>query len=91
MQNVFLVQREKNIQSMLDLGITLDDVKTMCMALVPQDWQVGPVPDDGGKPGDVWVFHPTYKGIKMYLKVRLVTQEGTDYLTIISCHQEGLV
>jgi hypothetical protein len=91
MSTVYLVNRDKNIQSMTDLGIDMSDVKAICMELVPGDQRVGPVSDDGGRPGEVWIFHPTYKGISMYLKLSLVSDGGTDHITIISCHREGMV
>lgn len=88
---VVLVQREKNLQSMSELELSMKDIERMCLQLVPADWVAGPSPDDKGRGTDVWVFHPIYNGKKMYLKLSLTAVEGVDYLRIISCHREGMV
>jgi hypothetical protein len=86
---VTLVRREKNITSMSELELSMADIRRMCLQLVPADRAAGPSPDDKGRPGQVCVFHPVYRGTKMYLKVSLNVVDGTDFLTVISCHREG--
>ena len=88
---VVVAQRVKNLQSMSELELSMKDIERMCLQLVPADWVVGPSPDDKGRGTDVWVFHPMYKGTKMYLKLSLTPVEGVDYLRVISCHREGMV
>lgn len=88
---VFLAQREKNLQSMSELELSMKDIERMCLRLVPADLVTGPSPDDKGRGGDVGVFHPIYNGTKMYLKLSLTAVDGVDYLRIISCHREGMV
>lgn len=91
MTNVTLYPRDKNIESMSELELDMNDVKAMCLQLTPADCITGPVPHDKGMPGEVWVFHPTYKGIRMYLKLWLTVDNNIDHVTIISCHEEGMV
>lgn len=90
-ERVVLAQRQKNLQSMSELELSMTDVERMCLQLVPKDWVAGPSPDDKGRAGDVWVFHPVYRGIRMYLKFSLTVVEDVDHLRIISCHREGMV
>lgn len=90
-ERITLAPREKNLQSMAALEITMTDVKTMCLNLRPADRLVGPVEHDKGHPGDVWVFTPTFRDTKMYLKLWLRSDHGEDWIEIISCHKEGLL
>lgn len=71
-------QRKKNLQSMSELELSMKDIERMCLQLVPADWVADPSPDDKGRGGDVWVFHPIYQGAKMYLKLSLTAVEGVD-------------
>lgn len=89
-ERITLSQRKKNLQSMMDLGISYDDLRQMCMSLRPEDRRAGPVPHDGGLDGDVWVFTPTYRDAHMYLKFRLLSRSNQDYIEVISCHKEGM-
>ena len=54
MRSVTLYPRDKNIQSMSELGLDMNDIKEMCLQLIPADC-------------------------------------ARDYVTIISCHKEGMV
>lgn len=87
---VILIDRAKNVASMSQLGFSMKDVKAICMALTPDDRVAGPAKHDHGKPGEIWVFHSMYKGVRMYLKLWLTSVDDIDRITIISCHQEGL-
>lgn len=90
-ERITLVPRQKNLQSMSTLGLTMSDVKNVCLGLQPGDRFTGPVPHDRGFDGEVWIFTPLYKEKKMYLKVFLTSEHNQDYLQIISFHEEGMV
>jgi hypothetical protein len=87
---VILSPRGKNIESMARLGLVMEDIRTMCIELVPQEKIAGPCEDDKGRPGQIWIFHHMYRGQMMYLKLSLRTVNDKDYLTIVSCHEEGI-
>lgn len=76
---------------MSELELSMKDVEYMCLALVPADCVAGSIADDKGRAGEIWVFHPIYDGVRMYLKLSLTAVEGVDYLSVISCHHEGMV
>ena len=86
-----MVKRQKNLQSLLDLELDYKaDVRQMCLGLRPADLDKGPVPDDKGRSGQVWIFKPEYRGKRMYLKFLLQSSKKGDHVTIVSCHQEGM-
>jgi hypothetical protein len=87
---IFLAPRPKNLASMARLGFVMADIRVMCIELRPEERIAGPCVDDKSRPGDIWVFHHTYKGQLMYLKFSLDMVDSQDVLTIISCHEEGL-
>ena len=72
-------------------NITMTDVEEMCLGLKPTDRLAGPVAHDRGHAGEVWVFTPMFRGVKMYLKFWLQSHGGEDHMQIISCHGEGMV
>lgn len=90
-ERITLAPRQKNLQSMSTLGLSMSDVKNVCFGLQPGDRIAGPLLHDKGSDGEVWIFTPMYNGIKMYLKVFLTSEYNQDYLQIISFHEEGLV
>jgi hypothetical protein len=87
-----MIQRQKNLQSLLELEFDFKtDVRDMCLGLTAADLEKGPVPDDKGRPGEVWVFKPEYRGTRMYLKFLLQSSGSVDHITIVSCHREGMI
>ena len=86
-----LAQRDKNLRSMLELDISFENLRDICLSLKPDDCAGGPFPHDRGFEGEVWIFKPVHRGTKVYLKFWHTTKNETDYVQIISCHEEGIV
>ncbi|HPX27566.1 MAG TPA: hypothetical protein PLG87_12240, partial [Treponemataceae bacterium] len=86
-----LSHRKKNMEAMARLELKMDDIKTMCFQLKPDEKIAGPCEDDKGRPGEIWIFHHSYKGTLMYLKFSLEIIDNNDLVIIISCHEEGLL
>ena len=63
--------REKNLQSIADLGITMDDVKTVIAGLSPDNYKAGPKLDDTDPNKEVWEFGTDVGGTEVYIKLRL--------------------
>lgn len=66
------VSREKNIQGLADLGITLDDAKQVLASLTPEGYSYGPEADRDGSEEDVWFFGADVHGTEVYVKLKLV-------------------
>lgn len=66
-----LVQREKNLQALLDLGMVLSDVPEVLRSITYTDFCAGPLNDDKGRPLVWWVFGPQVSGETLYVKVAL--------------------
>lgn len=90
-ERITLAPRQKNLQSMSALDLSMRDVKNICFGLQPGDRIAGPVLHDKKFDGEVWIFSPMYNGKKMYVKVFLTSADNQDYLEIISFHEEGMV
>jgi hypothetical protein len=57
--NVLFVNRRKNLQTLLDLGLTVANVFDQLLKLRPENYHSGPEPDKNLTEGQVWVFlHP---------------------------------
>lgn len=90
-ERINVAQRDKNLRSMLELGLSYENLRDICLSLKPDDCAGGPFPHDRGFDGEVWVFKPMHRGRKLYLKFWLSTVSDADYVQIISCHEEGMV
>jgi len=72
-QRLGLVDREKNIQGLADLGWMTKDVADLLPGLTVADYAEGPLPDRQGRNEDHWVFGPSVGGRQFYVKVTRVT------------------
>jgi hypothetical protein len=85
---VLFVQRRKNIQALLDLGLSVSDVFEVLKNLKVEDYHQGPVEDYDGSEGQIWKFIHPLSGKQIYIKVKIVFHgEKTRSLTIISFHE----
>ncbi len=64
--------RNKNRQSLIDLGITPDQRREILLGLVPEDYVAGPKPDDTDDTKEVWEFGTTVGAAEVYVKLRVV-------------------
>ena len=64
--------REKNTQTLLDLGITPSQRLEFIKSIVPTDYISGPTDDEfGGTP--LWVFGQTIYSHEIYIKIQINT------------------
>lgn len=63
--------REKNSQTIADLGLMPSEVGGVLRRLTVEDYCEGPLPDDKGRPLEWWVFGPVVSGCCLYVKVSL--------------------
>jgi len=55
-------------------------------SLNARDYSSGPEKDEGGFPGDIYVFRKSLAGMELYIKLRVLEEDGTTYMAVISFH-----
>mgnify|MGYP003430686209 CR=1 FL=1 len=75
--------RVKNKNFMREYGLQLKDVKNIILNLSVEDYIKGPEEDEGEYAGEVWFFEPRFRGIKLYVKLRLSHIISTLYMDSI--------
>lgn len=84
-----LAHREKNMQSLADLGLTINQAKELLAELAVEDYVDGPEPDDMDEDRKVWVFGKSLNDIELYLKLRLnpdPKRRNMQHAKVISFH-----
>ena len=82
-----IIPRDKNKEFMREYKLQLNDVKNIILALTVADYIKGPEEDEGGYAGEVWFFAPRFRGIKLYIKLRI---QENKIIVCISIHENGL-
>ncbi len=70
-QLVFRDDRNKNLETMLELAISSAERAKAVMSIVVEDYSEGPIPDCLHNNGDMWVFGKDVKGREVYIKIAL--------------------
>ena len=81
-RGIDVVQREKNLDTLTELGLTNIDVQNEILRLDATDYIDGPKPDREF-PGDVWEFGKTIHHEEIYIKLKL---RGSTQAVCISFH-----
>jgi len=68
---LFLDNRSKNAQSLLDLGITQLERLEIVKSIEVSDYKEGPVMDTLNHFGEMWVFGKDVKGQEVYIKISM--------------------
>lgn len=63
--------RAKNWDTLVDLNMTTSMRNDCVLGLAWRDYSQGPMDDDRGNPGDVWVFGINEGMIPIYIKLKL--------------------
>ena len=66
------VEREKNLQGLADLGITVVEAKQAIASVTPDNYSYGPEADHDGSNEDVWFFGVQVEATAVYVKLKLV-------------------
>lgn len=82
-----IIPRNKNRNFMREYGLKLNDVKNIILGLSVEDYAGGPEEDEGGYAGEVWFFEPRFRGIKLYVKLRI---QDNKLIVCISIHENGV-
>ncbi len=83
------VPRRKNMQALAQSGLTITDAKNEILGLTVGDYYKGPKRDfDSNRPGDIWEFKKEIVGMKFYVKVKIVQENGEDVLKCLGFHED---
>ena len=76
----------KNIQALIDLGITAKIRDEIILSIAIEDYSSGPNPDEY-QPGYYWVFGKFVDAIEIYIKLKIVSyNNGVEKAVCISFH-----
>jgi len=70
------VPRKERLDSLAELGLTVQAANEAVFALSPAFYCEGPLPENHGFPGEVWVFGKHIAGELVYIKLYLSTVAG---------------
>ena len=66
------VDRQKNLQGLATLGITVAEAKQVLASLTPENYSYGPEANHDESNEDVWFFGAEVEGTEAYIKLKLV-------------------
>jgi len=67
---VYVMDRGKNRDALLELGLTKRQREELILSLTPDDYCVGPLREKKGA-GHVWIFGRVEEGREIYIKLRV--------------------
>lgn len=83
------VPRRKSMQALAKHGLTIIDAKDEILGLMVSDYYKGPKQDlDPNRPGDIWEFKKNIDGMRFYVKVKIVQENGEDILKCLGFHED---
>lgn len=68
---VFLDNREKNAQTLLNLNISRLERLNIIKSIKIEDYSQGPIIDALNDYGEMWVFGKDVKGVEIYIKITI--------------------
>lgn len=82
-----ITRRSKNIEFMRNYGLNIEDIKNIVRMLTVQDYFAGPEEDRDSKyEGWIFKFAPVFENIKLYIKIRI---ESNEKSVCLSFHEFG--
>ena len=83
------VPRRKNMQALAQHGLTILDAKDEILGLVVGDYYKGPKQDfDSNRSGVIWEFKKIINGIRFYIKIKIVQENGEEILKCLAFHED---
>ena len=76
-QNAFtFAERKRSLDTMAQLGITVEQAKGEILGLTYQDYYRGPISDRGSKGGEYWEFGKVICGEQVFIKLKANSEHG---------------
>jgi hypothetical protein len=73
---IVVIPTEKNIYDLMMLDLMPHQREAIMLGLEPEDYCEGPKADDGGYPGDVWIFGKLIDRITVYIKSSCIMRQS---------------
>lgn len=80
-----LIPREKNMESIYSMGLSIFNVEEIIANLSVEDYEDGPTPDHKYAEDEVWEFITNFEEYKIYIKLKL--DDKDDLAVCISFHE----
>ncbi len=86
-QELFIVERKKNQDTLIQLGLTRRNLVDELTSLSIKNYCSGPELDDQRQTDVLWTFGKEIEGVEIYIKTKIFTVDGEDYVKLISFHR----
>jgi hypothetical protein len=83
--NYYVREHIKNIQALIELGLTTRLRDEIIFSITIEDYCSGPVPDQL-HPGVYWIFGKEVEEVEIYIKLKIVTYSHGEKAICISFH-----
>lgn len=83
---VLIVEREKNLEAMDRFDLDRTTVIRIVSCLKPEHYSSGPECDFDGSEGSIWIFSAPVTDKRFYIKLKLFSIDGLDYIKVLSFH-----
>jgi hypothetical protein len=75
-RGITIIDREKNLKTLEEMGLTKYDIQTELMKLVCEDYIDGPKQDhDPEYAGEIWEFGKKIDNEEIYIKIKLASND----------------
>jgi hypothetical protein len=82
----FVKEHHKNMQALVDLGITARLRDEIILSVAMEDYSSGPNPDEY-QPGYYWIFGKNLDAVEIYIKLKIVSyNNGNERAVCFSFH-----
>ena len=78
---------QKNQDTLIQLGLTRRNLVDELISLSIIYYCSGPEPDDQRQTDVLWIFGKVIEGVEIYIKLKIFTVDGKDYVKLISFHR----
>ena len=75
------------MQALAQYGLTITDAKEEILGLIVGDYYKGPK-QDLDRSGVIWEFKKDIDGIRFYVKIKIVQENGEEILKCLSFHED---
>ena len=82
-------RNRKTYDFMAEINIDFDGVINILKDLKSSHYYKGPEEDRNGSPGTIMIFLYPYKGLLLYIKLKIIIIKKKDMGIVISFHKEG--
>ena len=86
-QELLIAKRKKNQDTLIPFGMTRRNLVDELTSLSINNYCSGPELDDQRQTDVLWTFGKEIEGVEIYIKIKIFTVNGEDYVKLISFHR----